>query len=128
MKRILTAIICMSLAYSPAYADCDFSKDIQKQADGNYLYTKDCHTEVGKRVNALEKREEQVVKLEKTVELKDLALDKAHDRIDLWRNTSYKIEDRANTMEEMKKKNELLYFALGIVVTGLAVYGAGQLR
>lgn len=128
MKKFVIFIICATLIYSPTYADCDFSKDIQKQADGSYNYTKDCHIEVGKKVDALSKREQQVEKLEKAIDLKDLALDKAHERIDLWRETSYKIEDRANAMEQMKKNNELMYFALGIVVTGIAIYGANQLR
>jgi hypothetical protein len=118
----------MSLAYSPAYADCDFSKDIQKQADGSYSYTKDCHVEVGKKVGALEKREKQVEQLEKVVELKELALDKSYQRIEMWRETTYKIEDRANSMEEFKKRNETLYFVLGIVAGGLIMYGASQMQ
>lgn len=128
MKRMLTAYICMAMAFnSTAYAICD-SKDIQKQEDGSYKYSKECHTEVGKTFNALEKREQQVEKLEKVIELKDLSLDKSYERIDMWRETTYKLEDRVNTMEEMKKNNEVLYFILGMAVTGLAVYGAGQLK
>lgn len=129
MKRMLTAVICMALAYNPvAFADCDYSKDIQKNADGSYNYTKDCHLDVGKKVNALDKREQQVQLLEKTIELKDLALDKSYERIENFRESTYKLEDRVNAMEEMKKNNEILYFVLGIVVTGVAVYGAGQLH
>jgi hypothetical protein len=129
MRQRLSLILIFTLiSNSTAFADCDFSKDVQKQPDGSYSYTKDCHVEVGKKINALDKREQQVEKLEKAIELKDLALDKAHERIDLWRETSYKIEDRANTMEQMKKNNEVMYFILGMVVTGLAVYGAGQLK
>lgn len=128
MKRMLIAVICMSLAFnSTAFALCD-SKDIIKQEDGSYKYSKECHLEVGKTFGALEKREKQVEKLEKALELKDLALDKSYERIDMWRDTTYKLEDRVNTMEEMKKNNEVLYFILGMAVTGLAVYGAGQLK
>lgn len=128
MNRMLSAVICMVMAFnSTAFALCD-AKDIVKQDDGSYKYSKECHLEVGKTFGALEKREQQVQLLEKTIELKDLALDKSYERIENFRESTYKLEDRVNAMEEMKKNNEILYFVLGIVVTGVAVYGAGQLK
>lgn len=126
MRQGLILMLCISFA-SNSCADCDFSKDIQKNADGSYTYTRECHLDVGNTYKALEKRVLQVGKLEEALELKDLALIKSHERMDLWRNTTYKLEDRVNSMEEFKKRNEWLYFGLGIVVTGLAVWGAGQL-
>lgn len=127
MRQSLISVLVFSLISNSAYAICD-SKDIQKQEDGSYRYSKECHNEVGKTFGALEKREQQVEKLEKVIELKDLSLDKSYERIEMWRDTTYKLEDRVNTMEQMKKNNEVLYFILGIAVTGLAVYGAGQLK
>jgi hypothetical protein len=76
----------------------------------------------------LEDREAQVQALTKSIELKDLAIKTHEQRADLWMNTSFKLEDRVNTIERYNDTNKWLYFGLGIVVTGLSVWGAGQLR
>ncbi len=73
-------------------------------------------------------REEQVAKLTKTIELKDLAIRTQEQRADLWMNTALKLEDRVNAMESLKRQNEILWFVGGIALTGLAVWGAGQLK
>ena len=126
MKHILSSILIFCLAI-PGYA-CEFSKDIQKNPDGSYTYTRDCHVEVGKTYKKLDFKVLQVEKLEEAIELKDLAIVKGHERIDLWMQTSFKLEDRVNTIDRMKERNKCIYFGLGILVTGFAVWGAGQLR
>lgn len=126
MKHILTSILIFTLATS-SFA-CEFSKDIQKNEDGSYTYTKDCHKEVGDIKKKLELRVLQVNTLEEVIEKKDVAIIKGHERIQLWMDTSFKLEDRVNTIERMKERNKWLYFGLGIVVTGFAVWGAGQLK
>jgi hypothetical protein len=125
--RYLSIILTLCLTYSPTWA-CDPSTDITKNQDGSYTYTKECHVEVGKKVEENEKRKEQVTKLYQVIELKDLALVKSHERIELWRDTSFKMEDKVNSLEKMKETNKWLYFGVGVVVMSLAVYGAGQLR
>ena len=127
MKKIISSFITILFISNPVFA-CDFSKDIQKTEDGSYTYTKDCHITVGKTVKKLGLKEQQVDKLEEVIELKDLAIVKGHERIDLWMNTSFKLEDRVNTIDRLKERNKWLYFGLGIIVTGAAVWGAGQLK
>lgn len=111
-----------------SFGACDFSKDIQENADGTYKYTRDCHVEVGKRVRRLVLVEQQVVELEKTIELKDLALVKQKERADLWMDASFKINDKLQSYDSAASKNQWLYFGLGVAATALAVWGAGQLR
>ena len=69
-----------------------------------------------------------MLRLYKGLELKDLALTKADERVMLWRNESYEQYERLQKEIERSKKNDMIWFALGIVVTGAAVWGAGQLR
>lgn len=131
MKKILTVLLSSTivLAGMPVYAnDCDFKKDIQKLDEENYKYTTDCHKEVGKRVKKLILKEKQVEKLEEVIELKDIAIVKGHERTELWMQTSYKLEDRVNAAERIKEKQQWYWFVLGVVVTGTAVWGAGQLK
>lgn len=127
MKALISSVLATIFITNPVLA-CEFSKDIQKNADGSYTYTKGCHVEVGKTFKKLDLKEKQVDKLEEVIELKDLAIVKGHERIDLWMNTSFKLEDRVNTIDRLKERNKWLYFGLGIVVTGFAVWGAGQLK
>lgn len=128
MRKYLSLILVTSLLSSNfAYAECDFSKDLKRTEQG-YLYTAECHKEVGKMFTELTQRDDQVEKLNKTIELKDLALTQSNGRVEMWRDTTFKLEDRVNTIERMKDKNKVIWFILGIGMTSLAVWGAGQLK
>jgi hypothetical protein len=128
MKRLTATILALSLCSQTALADCDFSKEIEKLPDGRFAYSSQCHKAVGKMVQDLEDREAQVAEQRKTINLKDLMVTKEHERAQLWMDTSFKVEDRLNSLEKMKRDNELLYFFLGVGLTGLSVWGAGQLK
>jgi len=128
MEKPLVLLITLSLLSNIAFAECDFFTGISKLSNGNFEYTAECHKKVGKTVADLKDREEQVAKLEKIIELKDLAINIQEKRADLWMNTSMKLEDRVNTIEQYKSTNQWLYFGLGVLVMGVAVWGAGQLR
>lgn len=108
-------------------AACDFSKDIKENLDGTYIYTRECHIEVGKRVKKLLLLDEQIVELEKTIELKDLALSKQKERADLWMNTSMQATEKLRLYDSTVGKENTLYFVFGIGVTILSVWAAGQL-
>lgn len=110
-----------------SFAACDFKTGI-KEVDGQFVYSKDCHLEVGRLVKEEKQRDEQVGELKKAIELKDLALDKADQRVMLWRKETYeqhKYLERQQTMSEYQK---WIYFGLGVAVSGFAVWGAGQLK
>ena len=110
-----------------ALAECDFST-IEKLSDGRYAYQKECHQKVGKIVQDLKDREDQVAA--KDVQIKNLGVDLTvqEKRTQLWMDTSFKLEDRVNQMDSMRSTNQWLFFGLGILTTGFAVWGAGQLR
>lgn len=127
MKRIIALVLSISLFGTSALADCEWSTGI-KQVEGGYLYSNDCHGRVGVLVKDLEDRESEVKALREGLRLKDLALDVADKRTMLWREESYEQFDRLQKQIESSKKNDTLWFVLGIVVTGAAVWGAGQLR
>lgn len=112
---------------------CDWSS-IKKQGS-SYVYTASCHKLVGstvKRVKALEKanseRQKQAEKLTKAIELKDLALDKADERIMNWRKESYNQHERLLKQKKYSAWNDWLYFGGGIGLTVLSVWAAGQIK
>lgn len=127
MKILLTSILTFCLAAQPALA-CEWSEGITENSDGTYQYTRECHIEVGKTLEKLDKREEQVKKLNKVIELKDLAIKYERDRVAEWKQLSIDLEDRVNTLDKMRERDKWIWFGIGVLVTGAAVYGAGQLR
>lgn len=110
-----------------SYASCDFAKDIKSNSDGTYTYTRDCHVEVGKAVKKVPLLEGQVEELNKTIELKDLALVKQKERADLWMNTSLQMNDKLQSYESTQSLNNWVHFGIGVGVTVLSVWAAGQL-
>lgn len=109
-------------------ADCDFSTGIEKLPDGRFAYSSECHKKVGKLVADAKDRDEQVT--QKDIQIKDLGvqLNIHKERAQNWMDTSLKLEDRVTQMEAMKSTNNWLHFGLGVLTTGIAVWGAGQLR
>lgn len=109
-----------------AFADCDYSK-IVDNGNGTFTYSKELNLCVGKAIKDLNAANAQIDAYSKALTLKDLALDNANQRINMWQDTTWKLQDRMSTIDSLESKNKILYFALGIVVTGAAVWGAGQL-
>lgn len=128
-KRLSSLIALMMVAsVTVQAADCDFSTGIEKLQDGRYAYSAECNRKVGKMVADEKDRQEQLQ--QKEIQLKSLGtqLEYQDKRVQLWMDTSNKLEDRVNQMDALKSRNQWLFFGLGIVVTGAAVWGAGQLR
>lgn len=97
-----------------ANATCDFKVDITPTSDGKYLYSKECHVEVGKLVQSN-------LDLNKAIDLKNLALTASDNRVAMWEKTSDDQMQRLNTLDTQSKRNEWLFFGLGC----LTVIGAG---
>lgn len=126
MKKLIVLLLIAVSFSNIAFADCDYTKIIHN-VDGSYTYTKELHICVGQMKQDLDSSRTQLVEYKKAIDLKDLALSKSDERADLWMNTSFKLQDRMNAVDELKGKNQLLMFFAGVAVTSLAVWGAGQL-
>lgn len=127
MKRFLCTILVFSFFSNVAMAECDFSTGITKTETG-YLYTKECHVKVGEMKQDLKIANEQNEKLTKALDLKDFAITKADQRADMWMNTTYKLEDRINTIDQMRSTNQWVAFGLGALTMFAAAYAASQLQ
>jgi hypothetical protein len=126
MKLLIMTLLTFALTLQAAKADCDYSK-IVSNADGTYTYSKELNHCVGVMKKDLDATKAQMDSYVQSITLKDLALSKADERIKNWQDNSDKLENRLNTIDSLEKKNEWLFFALGIVVTSAAVYGASKL-
>ena len=146
MKYLL--ILCFLLNQT-ALAACNWSTDIVKVDANTYQYTKECHGEVGVIGKALKstkaaleerKKESEALRAEinelsaangnvkKSLELKDLALQKSDEIAIKWKDEAYNQHERLLKQEKLAKKNNWLYFGGGIGLTILSIWAAGQVR
>lgn len=126
MKILVSYLTILStLLPTFAYAQCDFSKGITKTEPG-YLYTPECHKEVGRTVLENDARKDEIKALREALTNKDVIIDTERQRAELWRDTSFKMESRLSSYERWKSENQLLAFGVGVLVTVGAAYSLGQ--
>jgi hypothetical protein len=120
--KMLSILLALCMVSNTAFADCNFSTDITKQADGTYSYTKECHIKVGQLVQDNKTKDQQISDLNQAITLKDLAITKSDQRAQMWMDTSFKLEDDVQKMNKFKSDNQWIYFGLGV----LTVFAAGM--
>lgn len=127
MKKAISTLLLFCFMSNVALADCDFSKGITPGPNHTFIYTEECHLKVGKLVQDNQTKDLQIGDLTKAIQLKDLALVKADERTQLWMDTSDKLQNRMTTVDSLAKKNEWIYFGLGVLATVGAGYVASQM-
>jgi hypothetical protein len=128
MKRTISFFLLLLITLNqPLFAACEVAK-IKKQQDGTYSYPVDCHADYGRLKKVEVEREKQVALLNKTIELKDLALDTSLKRVEIWQKSTYKVEDRLLKFERNSDTMKWIYFGLGILTMSAAVHGASKIK
>lgn len=125
--KVLLALVIFVHPYF-AFAECNFKTDIVRIDSNTLKYSNDCHKEFGLTRQNLKYAEEEIVELRKNIALKDLVIQKTEEQVDLWKAESIEQNIRLNNVEAAAEKNKWLWFAIGVVATGAAVYTAGQLN
>lgn len=116
-RTIISILLSLSMLSNVAMAECDFSKGITPGPDKTFIYTEECHQKVGIM-------KKQIEDYKQVITLKDLAIQKADERTQLWMDTSFKLEDRIEKIDKLQKGNDWLYFTLGaltVIGTGMAL-------
>jgi hypothetical protein len=120
------ALFLSLIILNTSWANCN-PKTI-KQKDGVFIYPVECHIEFGKLRAVEPERKKQIEHLNNSLKLKDLALNLAEERVENWKETSYKLEDKLLKYEKNSERTKWIYFGLGILVMGGAVYGASKMK
>jgi hypothetical protein len=111
MKKLISIILLFSLN---ANATCDWKTGITPGPNKTFIYTEECHQQVGKLVQSNKD-------LTSVIQLKDLALTNADVRTQLWEKTADNEMDRLNKLSADQKHSDWLYFTLGaatVIMTG----------
>jgi hypothetical protein len=116
MKK-LCVFVLVSLISNIAFADCNFKTDITPGPNHTFIYTEGCHLQVGQLVQTNKTQAAQITDLTKAIQLKDLALQNSDARVQLWQTTSQNMEERVMKIDSLEKKNDWLYFGLGVAAT-----------
>lgn len=118
-RQILGFALALSLAM-PAYGTECKTSDLKHNADGTVLYTKDCHKRVGEIVEELELRQEQVKKLNLSVDFYKQGYDIQDQRAKDWMNTSIQLDKELQRQKTFSSLEKVGYFVLGVLVVGVA--------
>ena len=126
MKKIsLTLCTLLTvLSIQSASAGCNWASITKSGSE--YLYSKECHVEVGESVKKGILKTEQIGKLKQSIEFKDIALSKSTERVELWKKTSFKMEDRLIKHDKYAKNSGWVMFGGGILTTLLTAWAVGQ--
>jgi len=133
--KILQLILAFSLICSSAFATitalpdgtkCDWSKVIHN-ADGTLTYPANLHICVGKLVQDNATKAQQIVDLNKSVDLYRLSIQTDEQRIQNLMMTLANVQTKIQDASDLQSKNQILYFGLGVLTTGLAAYSAAKL-
>jgi hypothetical protein len=127
VKLFIITFLILALNIQSAKADCDYSK-IVSNPDGTYTYSRELNKCVGGMKRDLDAANAQIEAYTKALTLKDLAIQDSDKRANMWETTALSLESRVTEIDKLESKQNVGYFLLGILVSGVAVYGAGQLR
>lgn len=132
---MIKIILAFSLISSSVFATtvttndgtvCDFSKIVDNK-DGTKTYPANLHLCVGKIINDGKAKDAQIADQKKAIDLYTLTIKTDEQRIQNWIATSTQLEGRVEKVNDLEKKNEWLYFLLGVGTTAAAAYAGEKL-
>lgn len=128
-KNIL--LVSILVLNQTAWAACPDVQDVKagdKIVCDGVLLSPDAAKKIDGQQVDLKYYKELSDKLLKRQELQDKEINVLDQRLRLYQEQSSLLADRLTSKESTSKWENIGYFALGVLATGLAVYGASQLR
>lgn len=129
MNKLLVLLV---LLQAPQAMACEFSTGIQ-ETDGGYLYSPDCHKEVGRMKKEIDERRYQKLRYEELLGIKDrqIELEQMSSRnwkaqSELWKETAVEVHERSSSIERLSESNKWLYIGAGVLLTVISGYAIGS--
>jgi hypothetical protein len=124
--KMIDCLIFIFLIPSIALGSCNWGT-IKKNTDKTYTISESLYICVGQLVEDSKIKTQQIADLTKAITLKDLSVQEADKKADLWNQAAIKLENRLQSVDSIEKKSDWLYFGLGMLATGFAAYTASKL-
>lgn len=146
--KLIAFLIVLTFGVNSVLANCTWSTDINKISETEYSYTKECHIEVGNKLQELQNTKEALnerikestllrkeikelkqvnTNSKKIIELKDLSIQKTEEIARKWEIEAYEQNEALNIYKKVSQYSNWLYFGGGILSTILVIYTAGQI-
>lgn len=129
MKNILLALIFT--LNQTAFAECPDVKEVKEgdkiECDGVFL-SPDAAKKIDLQQVDLKYYKDLSNRLFERKELVDKEINVLDQRLKLYQDQSALLADKLTEKESTNKWERVVYFGLGVLATGLAVYGAKQLQ
>ena len=119
IKKSLIILVLLPYSNFCYGAECDW-KTIVK-ITGGYLYTIDCHTQVGLDLKTIDN-------LHQIIEVKDNIIELYKQKSDLWKNTSDDLTKKITSISTMSNLEKICYFAAGFFMSSISVYLATKYK
>lgn len=131
IKSVLSFILIFNMAI-PAFAKCEYPVSYIKEGMPafctGWLYTDDANNQAAQDHADVKYYKLINKKLTDRQELQQKQNEILDKRLQLYMNQSHQLSQELQRQKSNSKWENVLWFSLGIVATGIAVYGAGQLK
>ena len=121
-------IILSILCTKSVYAKCNYSLDIVKLDNSDYIYSKECHSEFGYTLDLNDLLKMKVTNLESAISKKDEEIDMLNQYIDIekerslmWKDSAEKYHKKLEREQKFDLLENTLYALGGSIFTALIV-------
>lgn len=122
-SKILALFLILSIN---AIADCNW-EDIVKNPNDTFTYSKELHICVGQLIQDNKVKAQQISDFTQAITFKDSVIKTDEKRIQDWAETSTKLQDRLQKVDNLQQKNQWLFYGLGVATVLAGGWVASQL-
>lgn len=119
-------ILVLLLTSVNSYAKCDYSKDITKASDDMWWYSRDCHIEIGMKLDELDNVKKQLSEYDKIVKYGDAEAKLQKQRADMWQSHAKVIDERYQKRLDYQDKIGYIYFGSGVLIPIISAWILGK--
>jgi len=127
IKIILTIMLSTSMAFAECPKNVQVIKKGQAANCDGFLFSPETEKKASEAIDDAKYYKDLNLRLQNRKELTDKEIEVLDKRLQLYVEQCETLAERLNKRENQNKWERVLWFTLGIAVTGLAVHGASQL-
>ena len=128
MKKWLISSVIVILMTTNSYSGVVYIKQGEAAPSDGYLVDAETMKKMRGEILERDAYKKENESLNRSLELQDLSLTLRKEQVDMLSKDSNRLADRLHKSSQMSTWERVGWFGLGILATGLAVKGAGELK